>query len=363
MVHYSFDSFNCLSRDAKRMTTTELSEPNLSAESSLLQKQSLESECELCGGATRPWLTLPGDWRRRGRPERFRLVWCDDCDYGSLMPRPTPSELASFYQVDDYYTHQAPQHGRAGRTLADRLLTRLAWSIDRRRDVELQASGLERYGIRPPGALCDIGCGNGGLLRRMATAGFTVVGVEPDADACRAATAGGMRVVRGSAEDLPPEIATARFDAVTMMHVLEHALDPLAAVENAARLLAPGGVFLVETPNNGCSGARAAGTHWRWLDVPRHVNFFTVRSLAAVCERAGLEIVGVDYNGYTRQFGGEWIAEEREIRKRLAALDDAEATPSSPPNSRLRAAALLARTAFARDELKYDSIRVAARKR
>ena len=345
------------------MTTTELHEPPFSQDVSLSQEPAVDTLCELCRAPTRPWLTLSGDWRRRGVPEHYRLVWCDDCEYGSLMPRPTPAELASFYQVDDYYTHHAPQQGRAGRTLVDRALTRLAWSVDGRRNVELQASGLERYGIRSPAALCDIGCGNGGLLRRMATAGFKVVGVEPDADACRAATSGGMRVVRGSAEDMPAEIAAARFNVVTMMHVLEHALDPIVSVENAAKLLAPGGVFLVETPNNGCLGAGDAGTDWRWLDVPRHVNFFTVRSLAAICERAGLEIVGIDYNGYTRQFGAEWIAEEQEIRRRLAAFADPEATPSSPANGRLRAASLLVRTAFARDELKYDSIRVVARKR
>lgn len=319
--------------------------------------------CPLCGSQTWPWLHVPGDWRRPRVARSFALVWCDVCSYGLLSPRPESADLASFYDVDDYYTHHAPRDGDARRPLFERLRLALAWRADRRREWELTAARMARYGIRPPARLCDIGCGNGGLLKRMTAAGYDVVGIEPYAEAVRSAVADGLRVVRGSAESVPLELSDARFDAVTMMHVLEHTLDPAAAVRSAVELLAPGGTFIVETPNQASRGALEAGIAWRWLDVPRHLNFFTPDSLRLICERAGLEVVDVDYTGYIRQFDDEWIADEQEIRRRLTAFADPHATPLPPPNSGLRAALLLAQTCFTSDEAKYDSVRVVARKR
>lgn len=342
-----------------------MSQANLVADSLPLAAAAADAvaTCPLCGSRARPWLTVPGDWRKPRVARSFPLVWCDVCRYGHVSPRPDVAELASFYDVDDYYTHHAPRTRDERRPLFERLRIALAWRADRRRLWGLTPAAVEHYGVRPPAKLCDIGSGNGGLLRRMAAAGFDVVGIEPYAEAVRSAIAEGLRVVRGSAEAIPLELSGESFDAVTMMHVLEHTLDPAAAVAGAVELLAPGGTFFVETPNQACRGAQAAGIAWRWLDVPRHLNFFTPDSLRLICERAGLEVVGVEYTGYIRQFDDEWIADEQEIHRRLTAFADPDCTPLPPRNNAWRAALLLAQTCFASDDAKYDSVRVVARKR
>ena len=318
--------------------------------------------CALCGDVMRPWLRLPGDWRRPKVPEPIQLEWCESCAYGSLEPRPSLMELADHYAVDDYYTHHAPRSGDSNRTFGDRLRVRLAWQFDQGNLAELAPADLVRFGILPSATLCDIGCGNGGLLRRIAAAGYNVMGLDPDSDACRAARSGGLKVMQGSAEQLPADWDETQFDAITMMHVLEHVLDPLAATQNVAKLLRSGGRFFVETPNNACLGLREAGIAWRWLDAPRHLNFFTPESLQEVCRRAGLQIEAVEYSGYTRQFQPDWIADEQEIDRRLRAIDDASATALSPRNSSARAWRLLAKTWRAPAAAKYDSVRVIARK-
>lgn len=319
--------------------------------------------CPLCGAVQRPWLTLPGDWRRPQADKAFRLAWCDPCAYGSLVPRPGLAELGEHYAVDDYYTHHAPQHVRATRTFGDRLRVRLAWQFDGGVEAELDAKSLARYRILPPARVCDVGCGNGGLLRRLVAAGYQTSGMDPDGDACRAARAAGLNVVQGSAEDLPPELEAGEFDAVTMMHVLEHVLQPTLAVVNIARMLRPGGRFIVETPNNACRGLLEAGIAWRWLDVPRHLNFFTPQSLQEICRRAGLEVEAVEYTGFTRQFQFDWLADEQEIHRRLRAMHSAVATPLGGCNSPARAWRLLTKTWNAPPARKYDSVRVVARKR
>jgi SAM-dependent methyltransferase len=56
-----------------------------------------------------------------------------------------------------------------------------------------------------------------------------------------------VRFVRGDATDLPFEDRS--FDAVTMFDLLEHVPDDRQAVREAFRVLRPGGLLLVSTPN------------------------------------------------------------------------------------------------------------------
>jgi 2-polyprenyl-3-methyl-5-hydroxy-6-metoxy-1,4-benzoquinol methylase len=335
-------------------------EPEVAAVDS---REPAKAKCPLCGGKQRPWLALPGDWRRPSKRQAFHLVWCDSCEYGSLIPRPRLEELGEHYAVDDYYTHHAPQAVAATRSLGDRIRVRLAWQFDRGREAELEPASLVRYGVTEQARVCDIGCGNGGLLRRLAAAGYQVAGMDPDADACRATRVQGFKVAQGTAEQLPAQLARGSFDVVTMMHVLEHVLEPVTAVANISELLKSGGRFVVETPNNACLGLREAGITWRWLDVPRHLNFFTAESLKAVCRRAGLEIEAVEFTGYTRQFQFDWLADEQEIHRRLEAMDGESSTPLPTRNSPIQAWRLLTKTWRAPEPLKYDSVRVIARKR
>ena len=54
-----------------------------------------------------PWLTVPGDWRRPKAKERHKIYWDAERSFGQILPRPQPEEVASFYELDEYYTHEA----------------------------------------------------------------------------------------------------------------------------------------------------------------------------------------------------------------------------------------------------------------
>lgn len=337
--------------------------PSSETEADAAHKNHSRGACPLCGNRMRPWMKLPGDWRRsQTKDAPVSLERCPTCEYGSVEPRPSLTELASFYDVDGYYTHKAPQDVPTTRTILDRLLEHLAWRADRGWRAEIGPDYLARHKTLPPAKVIDIGCGNGGLVHRLAVAGFDVVGIDPDADACRAARAGGLKIEQGSAEDLPVSFADAGFDAVTMMHVLEHVLNPVQALDNITRMLRRGGRLYVEVPNNACIGRQEAGATWRWLDVPRHLNFFTPESLQAFCRKAGLEIEAVEFTGYVRQFLSDWIADERLIHDRLESMSLEDESGLPRRNSKIRAWRLLAKTWRAPDAAKYDSVRIVARK-
>ena len=315
--------------------------------------------CLVCGGPMQMWMSVPGDWRRPGVAGARRLVWCDDCGFGQVWPRPAAEDIPAFYDLARYYTHSATETGRieARPGLGARLMLALAWRADR--GVEPDARWWAA--LPPDGArtALEIGCGSGQNLDRLAGLGLDVAGVEPDAAACAAARGRGLAVWQGVAEALPDAVAARRFDLVVLTHVLEHCLDPAAALAQAAGRLAPGGRMVVEVPNNACAGARAAGACWHWLDVPRHLNFFTETSLRALVARTGLAVERVEWWGYARQFHPDWIATEAQAEAIFAGQAAADA--SRLARHRRRAWGLLARTLFAPAAQRYDSVRLILR--
>ena len=98
--------------------------------------------------------------------------------------------------------------------------------------------------------LLDAGCGTGGFLARLhrARPGIAAAGVEyfPGA-AARAQAKAGLPVAVGTVNALP--FADASFGAVTSLDVLSHAaVQPAQALAEAARVLVPGGVLVVNLP-------------------------------------------------------------------------------------------------------------------
>lgn len=261
------------------------------------------------------WLHLPIDWQRPDVEESYDLYWDEAGQYGQMLPRPSAAQVAAFYEIEDYYTHEAAEpHLEKARGGLSYALRHLAWRSDRGCDAT-EAWWRAALG-EPPGEILEIGCGNGFTLARLQSFGHRVVGVEPDEAARLRASERGLEIHPGTAETLPPAIDGRSFDAVLLMHVLEHCLDPARALANARALLRPGGRLIVEVPNNACLGASFFGETWYWLDVPRHLNFFTARSLSGMVAESRLRVEETLYCGYVRQFSPHWI----EMQARIAAL-------------------------------------------
>lgn len=282
------------------------------------------------------------------------MWWSDAEQYGQIHPRPTAAEVAGFYALDAYYTHDDETRAETLPRFADWLRVAVAARLDR----GVHPSSDYWAQLVPKGAKLglDIGAGNGNLMVDLAPLIEQVVGVEPDAEAYATASSKGLRMISGTAEDLPAEITAQRYDFIVIAHVLEHCLDPALALRNATGLLKPGGILVVETPNNAARGLRQQGQNWFWLDVPRHLNFFTEHSLRAFATGAGLKVVRCEYWGYARQMLEGWLEAQAEI---TACMDDRAApTPADMARQRRQAWALMVQTALAPPHIKYDSVRL-----
>lgn len=160
---------------------------------------------------------------------------------------------------------------------------------------------LKRVGPRPGERMLDIACGPGNTTRRLAEhAGDQglVVGLDFAASMLRRAVAdtpqANVAYARGDALALP--FADGTFDVVTCFGALYMLPDPALALQEMARVLAPGGRVCVLTASTGVSGALS--------EIPRQVgklsgfNLQQPQFVAGVLREAGLERVTVDARAF-----------------------------------------------------------------
>jgi 2-polyprenyl-3-methyl-5-hydroxy-6-metoxy-1,4-benzoquinol methylase len=145
----------------------------------------------------------------------------------------------------------------------------------------------------------DIGCGDGRYLLAIehlfGIEKESIKGLELDSTCVARLTAQGFDVAMSRVEQLPPN-AFQDLTLVTMFHVIEHVADPKEVLVRAAGWLAEDGLIAIETPNLDSLDARMfKRTYWGGYHFPRHWTLFNTRSLEALFEASGLEVVGRSY--------------------------------------------------------------------
>jgi 2-polyprenyl-3-methyl-5-hydroxy-6-metoxy-1,4-benzoquinol methylase len=161
---------------------------------------------------------------------------------------------------------------------------------------------IERF--VPPGGILDIGCWTGSFLDAAAQRGWSAVGIEPSQWAAARARTRGLSVRCGTLDEV--NFDGERFRAVVACDVLEHLLDPCAAVRSISALLEPGGVLYVTVPNAGSAVARLLGKRW-WSVLPMHVQYFTRSSMRELLERN--DFVIDDIRTHAKVFTAAYYAE------------------------------------------------------
>jgi len=146
--------------------------------------------------------------------------------------------------------------------------------------------------------LLDVGCGSGTFLVDARDAGWQVSGLEINPalqEFCRNQL--GIDDVHCGLISNPP-FADATFDAVTALDVLEHMYDPMQSVKECARLLKPGGLLAVKSPNGAMQLRKERlkkrlGRGNGYVANILHLNQFTARTLSLAFRKSGLEPIAV----------------------------------------------------------------------
>jgi SAM-dependent methyltransferase len=180
------------------------------------------------------------------------------------------------------------------------------YSADMSRHVPDLAANRARYypfldrlePARRDGHLLDVGCATGEFMIAAAERGWRPFGVETSPlSAQRARELTGAEVHNGSLETAP--FADGWFDAVAFLDVIEHVQDPAAYIARIARLLRPGGLLLLTTPNLHSLSYFLLGRNWEVVGPNEHIYYFAPRTLQRLLARFGfsvhsMETLGVD---------------------------------------------------------------------
>lgn len=138
------------------------------------------------------------------------------------------------------------------------------------------------------GRVLDVGAGTGDQVAELVRLGYDAIGLEPNAQAVAIALSRGRPVHHGTAEAPPFEDAS--FDTVILSQVMEHLVDPIAALSSLRRLLRPGGRLIVLTPNVQGVPRRLFGNEWAHWHPPYHVHLFGRSQLRRAIAQAGYRV-------------------------------------------------------------------------
>ena len=162
----------------------------------------------------------------------------------------------------------------------------------------------------------------------------------------REARSEGIDACFGSAENPPNHLRTGSFGAVFLNGDLSTVHDPKAAIQNARRLLEPGGYLLAEVPNHGSYSARRLGPPWYLWEAGIRINYFTTKSLSRLIEEGGCDIKEIVYRRYIAQFTREQMRDEQERWDRLYSNSKQVDRNIPPRKSSIRSRLDFARTIF-----------------
>jgi 2-polyprenyl-3-methyl-5-hydroxy-6-metoxy-1,4-benzoquinol methylase len=148
-----------------------------------------------------------------------------------------------------------------------------------------------------PGRLLDVGCAGGELGALLAARGWRVHGAEGEPALVAVACARGVqaRAVDLDRAALPWDAGA--FEAVVAAEVIEHVVDTDHLLAEMARVLRPGGVLVITTPNLASLENRVRlllGRYPMWMDVgvagTGHLRYYTPRMLRHQLARHGLRV-------------------------------------------------------------------------
>lgn len=203
---------------------------------------------------------------------------------GSLQLLELPADMAIHYPPD-YYSMEP--------------LKLKAPSAFKGRAQRLALAWLKAASQGPDARILDVGSGSGAFLGRLYQSGFKdLTGIDPHLTQ-DIQYAPGFKVCCQSLEEL-----RGTYDFISIQHTLEHVLDPLQALRDCRRLLAPGGTLLIRIPVMGKRAWQIYGADWIQIDAPRHLFVPSEAGLGLLAEKAGLSVERTVFDSHAGQFWG-----------------------------------------------------------
>jgi SAM-dependent methyltransferase len=146
---------------------------------------------------------------------------------------------------------------------------------------------IQRYCSLPPiPKLLDVGCALGFMLQEAKAAGWKPIGVEASSFAAGYAEEHtGCPVYPGTLQQA--QFESDSFDVVTLTDVIEHLANPLELANEIFRILRPGGVLFLTTPNFGSLFVKLYGANAYGIGPEDHASYFQPGTIRRLLSQSG----------------------------------------------------------------------------
>ena len=259
--------------------------------------------CPICGEDNCELVLDRECWRGQ-----VYLSICKNDGMVYLNPRWTDREYSKFYRSDYYATH----HKGGSRVGIQQ--------------VCIVRSQMYFSSLRLDLSILDIGAGQGELFDAcdiVVLQPRIKEAIEADLSYQKDLDGKGVTVISDEVDSDWHIGREKRYDFVVMRHVLEHFLNPEAVLKKVNIVLADDGVLYLAVPNLMIiSSKRTVNSHFE----PAHAYYFSARTLEALADRAGLQML--DFDSSSTELYGVFkkgkVSKSREIHsvydKQLAVL-------------------------------------------
>jgi len=225
----------------------------------------IEKECYLC--KSRAFRERIGRVRDN---QQLKMLECTDCNLVFL---------SSFDHIKNDFYENSKMHSQETLNIED-------WIQKTELDDQRRFQDLKD--VLPQSSLLDFGCGNGNFLIKAVDLADKVCGIEPEIRLIDYFQKQNLKVYH----DLSEIPAKAKFDVITLFHVLEHLPDPRVTLIELSKLLKSKGEIIIEVPNADDalltvynSEAFSDFTYWSC-----HLFLFTIKTLKDLASQVNLKI-------------------------------------------------------------------------
>ncbi|MGB5901103.1 MAG: methyltransferase domain-containing protein [Geitlerinemataceae cyanobacterium] len=268
----------------------------------------LESvRCGVCGADD--WVAYASgkDYEYRTSEDTFQIVKCKVCGNLYLNPRPIREELSRIYPPN-YYAYNYD-------TSINPIALKAKDFLDRRKVktwLNYVNTDLAKLNF------LDVGCGNGRylqMLHRLGVPKSQLYGIEMSQGSIDSLQSEGYRGYYGRLEDVENELPENTFDLIVLLQVIEHVEHPRTTIQTLSRLLRPGGILVLETPNTQSLDVTwFRQGYWGGYHFPRHWNLFDRSTLTRLATEANLQVKDIRYLpspafwilSYHHSIGNKW---------------------------------------------------------
>lgn len=224
------------------------------------------------------------------RTKERSLYQCGNCNLIFVWPIPDRKDLKQLYG-EEYFNLQKEKVEITGYRSYQDIMPLLTPYFRKKLTRAGQLLGKK-------GKLLDIGCALGLFLEIAKADGWDVLGLDISSYAVKEVRKRGIKAV--NCDLFNAKLKKNSFDLVTIFQTIEHDSNPVRLLREIKRILKPGGVLIITTPNAKGLPSQLLGKRWHGWRRRSHLFWLDKNNLKLALDTVGLKIIEIGKDDHIR---------------------------------------------------------------